>query len=183
MIYQEQNDAIQGEEFPEHSKGNTSLFDEANNMLTRICGPEFAIKSLPVPLAGTEALRDKRIFMGDDQATYFSSFIPSLLVETDGKAKFVLHKDQTVKELADSIIESESDIALLDLNMANGISGTDVARMVKEKGFSGKIIGFSSDMRAVNAFKQVGANGVVRKDSNNQEATIREIVQIITKLK
>ena len=51
--------------------------------------------------------------------------------------------------------------------------------MLKEKGFSGKIIGFSSDMRAIDVFKKVGADGVVRKDAIGQETAIRGIVQII----
>ena len=68
---------------------------------------------------------------------------------------------------------------MLDLNLANGLKGTEVASMLKEKGFLGKIIGFSSDMRAVDAFKKVGADGVVRKDANGQETAIRGIVQII----
>ena len=115
------------EEEMSEGEEKTSLLNEANSILLEICGSGFSIESLPDPLTGTEVLRDKKIFMIDDQEIYFSAFVPSLLAGSEGKAKFVIHKDQTVTELVNAIIESESDVVLLDLNLANGLKGTEVA--------------------------------------------------------
>jgi|GEM_PF-4696752 hypothetical protein len=156
------------------------LFKEAKSILKTIQGEYAFIDTLPIPLVGTENLRDKKITMIDDQEIVFGTFVPRLLVETNGKATFIYHQGQTIEEIIDELIKTNPDAVLIDYNLANGIKGSDLVKILNQKEFPGKVFGFSTDMRANKKFKEANASGVIYKDLNNTESPIRQLSQYLS---
>lgn len=156
------------------------LLREAKSILKNIQGEFAYVDTLPIPLVGTENLRDKKITMLDDQEIVFGTFVPRLLAETNGNAAFIYHQGQTVEEIIDELIKTKPDAVLIDYNLANGIKGSDLVKILNQKEFSGKVFGFSTDMRANLAFKEANASGVIYKDLNNTESPIRQLSQFFS---
>ncbi|HAI22499.1 TPA: hypothetical protein DCP77_00725 [Candidatus Collierbacteria bacterium] len=159
------------------NSGQKDLLKEAKSILKTIQGELAFVDTLPIPLVGTENLRDKKITLLDDQETVFGSFVPRLLVETNGKAAFIYHQGQTAEEIIEELLKTNPDAVLIDYNLANGIKGSDLVKILNKKEFPGKVFGFSTDMRANMAFKEANADGVIYKDINNTESPIRQLSQ------
>jgi hypothetical protein len=104
----------------------------------------------PQKIEGCEILKDKTILLVDDDEFSFRFFVPHLIVETDGKAKFIRYRNQEISELIDQIIEKKPDIVLLDYTLSGSLKGDEVVAPLR-KLFPGMIIGFST----VNAYARI----------------------------
>ena len=113
--------------------------------------------------------------MLEDQGIVLETFAPILLFETNGKATFIYHQGQSTEEIIEELIKTNPDAVLIDYNLANGLKGTDIVKILNQKKFPGKVFGFSIDIRANRAFQEVNADGVIYKDLNNTESPIRQL--------
>lgn len=171
-----------GDEFyPDKVKSDVELLQKVNSIMEAVVGEKTDFKKLPNRVEGAEVLQNEKIVMVDDDETVFKSFIPHLLVATEGKAIFIFHGGQNKDELAIEIFQSDADVVLLDYHLSMGIKGTEIARTLKELGFRGIILGFSSDKSADQAFKKAGALGAVNKNTGSPEVSIRMLAQILSK--
>lgn len=126
-----------------------------------------------------EVLKGKTILMVDDIQGVIEGFVPDLMVATNGNASFIHHKEQTAEELADKIIETNPDIVLLDYNLAHNIKGDTIARLLKEKGFAGESIGFSSENEHAGKFIRAGALGCIEKSTYEPSDSIKKLAEIV----
>lgn len=170
---------IGNEFYSDKVKGGLELLHRANQTIEGITGKKSDLEKLPKPVKGTEILKDKTIVLVDDDGDVFESFIPHLLVATEGKAVFIPHGGQSEEEIVREISESGANVILLDFHLSMGVKGTDIAKALNDKGFPGTIIGFSSDKTADQVFKKAGALGVINKSTNSPEMSIKKLAQIL----
>lgn len=166
--------------YANETKNDLELLHKTNSIIEEITGEKVTLEKLPKPIEGTEALKNKIIAMVDDDEGVFKSFIPHLLVATDGKAIFIPYWGQREKVIIEEIFKSGANVALLDFRLSMGVEGTNIAKALKDRGFSGTIIGFSSDKTADQAFKKAGALGAINKSTNSPEVSLRKLAQILS---
>ena len=134
---------------------------------------------LPKFLPDYESLRGKKILLVDDVVEVVESLIPDLMVATDGNASFIHYKEQELELIISEILEKNPDIILLDYNLSESLKGTEIARILKEKAFTGKSIGFSSEKDTSKKFIDAGAFGYVEKNAYDPEACLKGIAKIV----
>ena len=127
-----------------------SLIDRINGKLEAL-GSGMKWKKAPEIIEGAEILKDRIVAMVDDEQGVLEAFIPDLMVATDGKAIFIKYDGQTVDELIKQIQGTEANLIILDYHLSKVVKGSDVARALRERGFSGDTVGFSSDPAPVPA--------------------------------
>lgn len=126
-----------------------------------------------------EMLKGKTILMVDDIKEVIEGFVPDLMVATNGNASFIQHGQQTIEELVDEIMKANPNIVLLDYNLAQDIKGDVVARLLKEKGFAGESIGFSSENEHAGKFMKAGALGCIEKSTFEPSDSIKKLAEIV----
>ncbi len=153
-------DALQkdhGEKIPDTAKA--AIRENLTRALAETGGGLSASLALPEEYnPGTEALRGKRIVMVDDEVNAVLQSIVHGSVATDGHFDVVLQKDatDTADRLADRILEKNPDLVLVDFDFAFSVTGDMVVRALREKGYSGRIIGSSQRSDNAEAFLKVG---------------------------
>jgi hypothetical protein len=158
---------------------NTDYLEKAKKIIKKITGIEPYLDSLPTPQKDTENLRDKKIAVVDDQEATFTAFVLPLLVETNDNASFIPYLRQTKEEIVDELLGLDLDVILLDLNLSSSLKGIDIAKALTEGGFSGKMFGFSNDMRAKEEYSKVGAE-IITKDLFHPDGSLRELSQLLS---
>lgn len=172
---------IGNEFYSEQVKDGLELLRKAQSTIEEVTGVKSDLEKLPKPVEGAEILKEKTIVLIDDDRDVFESFIPHLMVATEGKAIFIAHGGQSEEEIIREISESGANVVLLDFHLSMRIEGTNIAKALKDSGFSGAIIGFSSDKTADQAFKKAGALGAINKNTNAPEVSIRKLAQVLSK--
>ncbi|MBI2637901.1 MAG: hypothetical protein HYW88_03290, partial [Candidatus Sungbacteria bacterium] len=109
-----------GNEFYSDKAKDELLLHKANSAIEEITGVKGDLEKLPESVKGAEVLKEKTIAMIDDDEAVFESFIPHLLVETEGKTVFIPHTNQNEETLVQEILRSKADIVLLDQNLSLG---------------------------------------------------------------
>jgi hypothetical protein len=102
------------------------------------------------------SLAGKTVVMVDDSDRVLQNYVPDLMKATDGKAQFILYTDQTSGGLAQKILAANADIILMDYNLSETLKGATVAGILKDRGFSGVIVGFSSEKSYQEEFQRSG---------------------------
>lgn len=157
-----------------------NLLEKINKALEDL-GSTTRWKLTPEFIEGCEVLKDKVIVMVDDVKIVLESFAPDLMVATDGKANFVEYKGQKLNELLDQILQYNPNIILLDYHLSDQLKGSEVLKALRESGFSGDAIGFSSDSHVISQFKTAGAKACIDKDAGQPEISVKELAEVITK--
>ena len=139
-------------------------------------------KRVPEFLKEYEPLKGKVLVMVDDVRGILEQFAPDLMVATDGNASFVEYTGQPIDTLIEQIMQYNPDIVVMDYHLSEDIKGSDViTSLIKQKNFSGKIVGFSSDNEVSEEFMTAGAKGTVNKDTGSPEKSIGGLASLISK--
>jgi CheY-like chemotaxis protein len=153
------------------------ILEQINNVTKELGGRRYL--KVPEDFPGYEELRGKRVMMVDDVVGLLKEFMPHLIAATEGKATFIHYQDEVAAAVAEAIIDKNPEVVLLDYELSERICGVDVARSLKENGFTGMIIGFSSDRDFLNAFKEGGVSMCVEKKSYDPEGTLQKLADIL----
>lgn len=156
------------------------LLEKINKALLEM-GSKAQYLKVPEDYPEYQALKGKKVLMLDDVKGLLEAFIPDLMVATNGNASYIFHKGETPEEVAKQIIEQNPDLALLDYSLSGGVTGTDIYELLKENGFAGKPIGFSSDKNSQGLFKKAGVEDCVDKDTFDTGAVVKEIAKLAEK--
>jgi|GEM_PF-4402494 len=156
---------------------NQALLEKINACLEKLGSTSKWIKA-PEFLPEYEALRDKKILLVDDVVNVIEGYIPDLVVATQGKADFILYNGETLEQLVQHILQTNSDIVLVDYNLSQSLKGDRVIKEMRNQ-FSGKLIGFSSNQWNNEKFKEAGADGSVEKQSWSIEVSIKELAELL----
>lgn len=162
----------------EHEPQQPTVIEKINASLQEL-GSSTKWKRAPEFKEEYESLRGKKVLMVDDVENVLVSFIPDLMVATDGEASFIKYNEQDVKELAQQIIEQNPDIVLLDYHLSDNLKGAVVAACLNDKGFEGGIIGFSSDSGVQNEFAKAGSLGCIDKNAGEPNLSVEELCKIV----
>jgi len=178
----ESNDQNLGQEQP-------VLLDKINTAIKELGGGA-KWKRTPEHLDGTEVLKDKTVVMVDDEIGVLEAFVPNLMVATDGKASFIRYDNRSLEQLVAQIQEAKADVVLLDYHLSRGperafpftpgeLEGSEVARGLVGAGFTGSIIGFSSDTYVKREFQDAGALGAINKSPGFPGDSVKELAQLL----
>lgn len=169
-------------EDPNNQESDKNLLLEKINMTLSELGSKAKYLKLPRDLEEYKPLKGKKVLMLDDVQGLLEAFIPDLMVATDGNTSYVLYKGEKPEEVAKRIIEQNPEITLLDYKLSESVNGTDVYKVLKENGFVGMPIGFSSERDAtINSFKRAGVENCVEKDTFDTSAIVKEIAKLVEK--
>ncbi len=157
-----------------------TILEKVNKSLADL-GSTAKWKRAPEFLEEYKPLRGKTLVMIDDVKKLLEHFAPNLMVATDGNASFVEYTDQDPDKLVKQIMQHNPDIVIIDYHLSDYLKGSSVIESLKEKNFSGKVIGFSSDNDTVKAFMNAGAIGTVEKDASQPEKSVTEMANLISK--
>jgi|CXWL01.1.fsa_nt_gi CheY-like chemotaxis protein len=158
--------------------GDQVLLGKINDVLTAL-GVATRWRRAPKYLPEYAPLKGKSVLMVDDVMGVLENFIPDLVIATDGRASFLHHEQQTAEALASEIMSANPDIVLLDYNLAQGIKGDTVANLLKEQGFAGQMVGFSSENQHESKFVTAGAQGCVEKINFDPAESIKKLAEIV----
>lgn len=156
---------------PKGPDSTQPVHEQIDPMLIRInsklkaLGSDKVCEKTPERIEGTEVLRNKTVLMLDDELKVLERFLPHLLVATDGKALFLKYNGQNTEDLVRQLKDANAEIVLLDYSLSSTLNGVEVANLLKENGFPGSMIGFSSTDSVLlkKAFLDAGAVGLIEK--------------------
>jgi DNA-binding NarL/FixJ family response regulator len=139
------------------------------------------VSKLPRDSDAFNALKGKRVVMVDDSKGLVESYIPWLVVSTGGTASAILHTDQSVEALVAAVVERAPDVVLMDFNLKMEIKGTAVMEALRKSGFTGHVVGFSSDPGTALSFEKAGAAVSILKNFRPrlEMEALAEVVQIL----
>ena len=164
---------------------SAQLLDEMNRIMVSI-GATARCKKLPHESSVCEKLKGKVVTVVDDSLELLVNNVPDLVVATDGSANAIHYKNQSPEEIADQIIELRTEIVLLDYALKRTafpykvvVSGVDVMKALKQKGYKGKIVGYSSDGKFQEEFMNNGAICCIDKNAFEQGKEILKIAEVI----
>lgn len=123
-------------------------------------------------------LKGKKLLFVDDTQELLEQFMPYFVVATDGNASFVQHKGEPLDALVDTILQQQPEIIMLDYHLADSLKGSQVAMALKAKGFSGTIVGFSSDDNTHRDFNHAGVT-VTTKKGFDPEDSIKQLCKML----
>jgi DNA-binding NarL/FixJ family response regulator len=126
-----------------------------------------------------EALKGKKIVLVDDVKGIIANNLPEFIVATDGNASAVYHKEQPLEELAKEILSTDPDIVLMDYSLANEINGISVINKIIAGGYTGKIVGYSSERNRDSEFKRAGAIGSINKGAYPVSESVKELINLL----
>ena len=115
------------------NKINTALADFGSE-LEYLKPPEFQPEY--------ESLRGKKVVMVDDVFGVIENILPEIVVATDGNARGIHYKGQSLQELAADILSKKPDVIILDYHLSDYLKGIEVAKELSKIGFTGKIVGY-----------------------------------------
>lgn len=147
---------------------------ECINHALKDMGSTMRYKKIPDAFPGCESLKGKHITMVDDSNRVLEGFLAELMVATGGCAQFIYQQGQTVDELVNEVLATNSDVILMDY-MLQEYHGDTVVRRIREKNPSLLCIGFSS---MAGAFNHTGIPSV-RKNAWDREKVFQEIAEIM----
>lgn len=172
---------MNNQEDPNNQEPNKTLLLEKINKALLEIGSKAQYLKVPEDYPEYQTLKGKKVLMLDDVKGLLEAFIPDLMVATNGNASYIFYKGETPEEVVKQIIEQNPEIALLDYRLSKEVSGTDIYKILKENGFTGKSIGFSSDKDSIELFKKTGVEDCVEKDTFDTGAVVKEIAKLVEK--
>lgn len=108
--------------------------------------------------------------------------IPSLFQNPFSQSKVelqcIIHTHESQHELISSILTRSFDLLLLDGFLSHNLRGPDLLRSLLKQKPALTCIGFSTSSSFAPKFLQAGAIGFVRKDLENPEAAVMEVLKI-----
>lgn len=137
-------------------------------------GSTMRYKKIPDAFPGCESLKGKHITMVDDSHIILEGFLAELMIATGGCAQCIHQQGQTVDELVNEVLATNSDAILMDY-MLQGYHDDTVIRRIREKNPSLLCIGFSS---MAGAFDHTGIPSV-RKNAWDREEVFQKIAEIV----
>ncbi len=157
------------------------ILGKINNVYFSL-GDEQRDVNIPEYLDKYKNLKGKKVLMVDDIAGLICAFAPSLMVATDGNMSFIFTENQSSGELMTAIIKANPDVVLLDYNLARGVFfGSDIAELLKANGYTGKIIGFSTEKIANERFDKIGIK-TIEKDGVNPAESVKKVAEIYSSI-
>jgi hypothetical protein len=129
-----------------------------------------------------EALKRKSVVLVDDVKAIVTNFLPELMVATDGNAHGIIYVDETAEALTEKILSRNPDIILMDYTLSydeDAFTGDIVITRLREIGFTGKIIGFSSDKDKAKKFAKAGAETSIDKMGGLFDEVVANIASFI----
>ncbi len=126
-----------------------------------------------------ESLRGRRVVMVDDTREVLEDFVGDLMLATGGNASFLLHTGQSVEEIVGVIKAENLDVVLLDYNLSGDTTGSMIAESLLEAGFSGLIIGFSSDSDTTQDFMRSGVRTCIEKEPGMPEISVMALGRML----
>jgi len=168
----------EGSQIPEIQKA--TLLEDINKKLQEL-GSTARWKKTPETVPGSEVLKDKILVMVDDVVGVLQGFAPHLMVATDGKASFIHYQGQELEEMLREILGHNPNIVLLDHDLSDQLKGPEIAKALKQAGFTGDIVGFSSERYAAKEFRNTGAIGCVEKEAGDPGLSIKKLADLIVK--
>lgn len=138
--------------------------------------------SCTLPVSGTESLRGKKITILDDTNMILELLVPMIITATKGEGDFVEYKGGTAEEVANQIMAQSPEIVLLDYDLGKKITGADVAIALREKGYDGVALGFSSINRGKGGFPEDKVNGTILKNTADSSGTLRRVAEFVSTL-
>lgn len=157
-----------------------TLLEKVNSALETL-GSKDRWKRTPEFLEGYEPLKNKTLVMVDDVRDVLESFIPHLVVATDGKAYFIEYKGQELDELIHQIMEYNPNLVVIDYHLSDDVKGSSVVSTLREQNFTGDAVGFSSDPFTKKQFMEAGVKGVVEKEAWDPKTSIERLAELIAK--
>ncbi|PIR87104.1 MAG: hypothetical protein COU11_02660 [Candidatus Harrisonbacteria bacterium CG10_big_fil_rev_8_21_14_0_10_49_15] len=124
-------------------------------------------------------LEGRRIVMVDDVQMVLEGMLPELIVATSGNAEPIHFTGQQVEDLIAQILSANPEIVLVDYHLSEQLKGSEVTALLRRAGFTGTVIGFSSDPDTVRAMERAGGNGCVKKEAGFPEDTVIELAKFI----
>lgn len=127
-----------------------------------------------------ESLVGKKVLMVDDTFMAIENILPDLTVATDGNAKALHYKGQSLEELVSEIMSQNPDVLILDYHLSDELKGITVFKELRSTGFTGKVVGCSSDREKSAEFIRAGAVGNIDKisyPSSNAVINLAELVK------
>ena len=159
---------------------DAELLDKINSLLAEL-GSSAKWVELPDFNPEYSSLQGKSITIVEDSVDILKNQLPDLVVASNGKASFVLNKDEPIGELVKKIVDKNPDIVLMDGTLAN-VKGTYVIEMLKKSGYEGKIIGYSSSEDSNDELIASGAIGAVDKSSYEKKTHDPNSVKLLGEL-
>jgi len=155
-----------------------ALLEKINRAVAEL-GSTLEWIKLPEAVPGTEILKDKVIVMVDDMREVLANFVSDLMMATDGKAAFVQYVGQEMEELSRQVLANNPDIVLLDHNLSDRVKGAAAAAALKQAGFGGSIVSFSSEQLSSREYQNVSVLGSVEKNNAHPEKSIKQLADLI----
>ena len=152
------------------NKINTALADFGSE-LEYLKPPEFQPEY--------ESLRGKKVVMVDDVFGVIENILPEIVVATDGNARGIHYKGQSLQELAADILSKKPDVIILDYHLSDYLKGIEVAKELSKIGFTGKIVGCSSEGDRAKEFIKYGAVGNIDKTSYPASDAIKNLARMV----
>lgn len=145
------------------------------NEAQRELGSTAKYRSLPVIDARVqEVLQGKRILMVDDSREVLEHWSPLLITASLGSASCLLHESQDLKQLAAVIQKRNPEILLLDYSLNGGISGANLAKLLRAVMPQMLIVGFSSSQESNSKF--IASGTIYTADKSREEEALSRIV-------
>jgi hypothetical protein len=155
---------------------NPDLLSKINTTLAKLGSTAKWIKT-PEFRAEYKPLQDKKIILVDDSVAVLENQMPKLMVATNGKALFVLYKGEPIEELIKQILSQNADIILMDYTLSEEINGSMAIDLLRQEGFTGKIIGYSSSKDSNMEMVKHGAVGTVDKFKMDSVRLLGELIK------
>ena len=81
--------------------------------------------------------------------------------------------------LLQSVISAQVGMLLLDYHIDSIYKGTDLAQDLMKLGFTGIIVGFSTDPHTASIFKNIGVPYFVQKEPSNSLHSVEKVLSIM----
>ena len=157
----------------------TVVLQKINEALAALGSKDKWLKA-PEQLPEYEALKGKRIVLVEDVKGVIENLLPEYISATEGNAEAVFHTTQDLEGLVAEIISKDPDVVLMDYSLAKNITGVEVIEGLREQGFTGKIVGNSSESHRAEEFKRAGAIGSIDKSSYPTSDSIIELAKLLS---
>ena len=149
---------------------------DAYNALRKAIDPEYSSK----PVGRIDAtdrpeytpLKDKKVAQVDDSDLLLLAYLPDLFIATNGNVLPVLYDadTSTIESTVATLMAAQPDVVLMDYSLGRSNKtkewapdGDEVAKALIEAGFTGKVIGFSTQQDAKAAFAAAGFETIGKK--------------------
>lgn len=158
--------------------GSHDLLNKLNKILAEDIGSKMKWKKPLESLDSYGKLRGESVVMVDDSEMVLGSYAPHLMAATEGEAVFIRYRDEELEPLVDNVLQHEPTVVVLDYSLPpeaardnwdddipDKLNGAQITKALRDKNFTGKIIGFSSEKTAVKKFMLAGADATVEKSN------------------